>query len=240
MKKYFLKSNESKGIFLSLLIHSTLLGAVMFHEKEPMKSADKEKTVSIDLISYQPPKVIEQPKEAVKPKPKPEPIEKPKPKPKPKPIKKPEPKHKPIVPKKPEPKPEPLKEPEPLEKEIKKAVKPTPIEPKEVEKPKNTTPNKQTQQQAFVKTNFAVIRDMVLSNLNYPTIAKRMGWEGVVEVKLVVETTRKLMSYEIVKSSGKKHLDNAAIEAVKAIVQKTLPKPQTKTTLILPISFKLK
>ncbi|HHO41864.1 MAG TPA: energy transducer TonB, partial [Epsilonproteobacteria bacterium] len=99
--------------------------------------------------------------------------------------------------------------------------------------------NKQAQQKSFSKTNFAIIRDMVLANLKYPNNAKRMGWQGVVEVQLVVSQSGKLLEYKIYKSSGKRQLDQAALNAVKSIANKNLPKPQTKTTLILPIGFKL-
>ncbi|MCD4758392.1 MAG: energy transducer TonB [Arcobacteraceae bacterium] len=217
----WLKTNESKGMFLSLLIHSTLLTALLMSNDKPIKLADKEKTISIDLMSYQPPKPIKKPKEVVKQEPKP------------KPIKKPEPKHKPIIKKKPEPKPEPIKE------EIKEPITPEPIEPKKIEKPQNTKKNIQKQQQAFVKTNFAIIRDMVLSNLRYPNIAKRMGWQGIVEVKLVISKSGELLEYSIFKSSGKRHLDQAALKAVESITKEDLPKPNSTTTILLPIGFKL-
>ena len=225
----WIKSNESKGIFFSLLIHSTLLTALLMSNDKPIKLADKEKTVSIDLISYQPPKPVEKQKTIKKPKP----IEKPKP------IKKTEPQHKPIVHKKTEPEPEP----EPIQKEIKEnikeIVKPTPIIPEEVIKPQNTTHNKQTQQHTFIKTNFEIIRDMVLSNLKYPNIARRMGWTGIVEVKLQINKFGKLITYSIYKSSGKKNLDQAALKAVQGIAHKNLPIPNQSTTIILPISFQL-
>jgi len=221
----WIKTNESKGIFFSLLMHSIILGVVLLSDDKLTKQADKENMVSIDLISYQPPK----PKVIEKPKPEPKKVEKPKPKP----IKTKEPKHKPIVHKKQEPKPEPIKESEPIKKEVKEIVK-------DIVKPKSMQPNKQAQKQAFIKTNFAIIRDMVLSNLIYPNIAKRMGWTGVVEVKLTIDSKGKLLSYFIHKSSGKKRLDDAALNAVKAITSENLPKPKNTTTLILPISFQLR
>jgi len=212
----WLKTNESKGMFLSLLIHSTLLTALLMSNDKPMKLADKEKTVSIDLISCHPKKQnIE--------KPKPESIKKivEKHKPKPKPIKKIE---------------KPVKKEEIIEQK-----KIEPIQPKKPLKPVKTNQIKDThkQQQAFVKTNFTIIRDMVLSNLSYPNIAKRMGWQGVVEVKLIISSSGKLLEYSITKSSGKKHLDKAALKAVKSMYGKELPKPNSRTTILLPIAFRL-
>lgn len=216
MKILFI-NNELKGIFLSLLLHSSLLAAFLINDDEPMKLADKEKTVSIDFISYHPKKQnIE--------KPKPESIKKivEKHKPKPKPIKKIE---------------KPVKKIE----DIELPKKDEPIQPKKTLKPVKTNQINDTkkQQQAFVKTNFTIIRDMVLSNLSYPNIAKRMGWQGVVEVKLIISRSGKLLEYSITKSSGKKHLDKAALEAVESLIHRVLAKPKIKTTLILPINFRL-
>ncbi len=227
MKNIF-RNNELKGIFLSLLLHSTLLAAFLINDDEPMKLADKEKTISIDLISYHPKKHN---------------IEKSKPEPKPikkivaksKPVKKIEPKHKPIVHKRAEPKPTKKT------KDIELPKKDEPIQPKKRLKPVKTNQINDTkkQQQAFVKTNFTIIRDMVLSNLRYPNIAKRMGWEGTIEVKLVISKSGKLLEYSITKSSGKKHLDKAALKAVKSMYGKELPKPNSRTTILLPIAFRL-
>ncbi len=218
----------TKSLLGSLLIHGLVIGGYFVYiYEEPLKVASKEKTISMDL------QTITLPKQNIE-KPKPKPIKKPEPKKieKPKPIKKPEPKHKPIIQEKPKPKPK--------QKLIKK-IEPKKIQPKKIKTPTKTkqVANKQAQQQAFRKTNFAIIRDMVLENLEYPNIARRMGWQGITKVKLVVNTNGKLSHYEIVKSSNKKHLDNAALEAVESLIHRVLPKPKTKTTLILPISFSL-
>ena len=239
--KNILVSNELKWIFFSFVIHSTLLSAVMFYDKEPVKLADKERIVSIDLISYQLPKSVEEVKPKIKPEPKK--IEEVKPIPIKEKLKKIE-EVKPIpikeeLKKIEEPKSTPIKEMEPIKKEEvkeepKKMIKQIPIEPK------NNINTIEAKREAFIKTNFVIIRDMVLSNLIYPSIAKRMGWQGVVEMKLVVDSRGKLVYYEITKSSGKKQLDEAALSAVESIASTVLPKPNEKTTLILPITFQLR
>ena len=234
-----LKNNELKGIFLSLLIHSSLIGAVFVYQDKPQKVASEEKVVSLDLMSYKLPKKVEEtPKPQEKPKPikKPEPIKKEKPKEVKEVVKK-EPKpYKPVEPKKEivKPKVEEVVKEEVVQKEI--------IQPKEVQKPLETKPaiNEEMQKQVFIKTNFAIIRDMVLSNLSYPNIAKRMGWTGVAKVELQVDATGKLLHVKIVQSSGKKALDEAALRAAEQLKEKTLPKPQSLTTIILPISFDLR
>ena len=240
-----LKNNELKGIFLSLLIHSSLIGAVFVYQDKPQKVASEEKVVSLDLMSYKLPKKVEEtpkPQEKPKPKKKPEPIKKNKPKE----VKK-EPKpHKPVEPKKEIVKPkveEVVKEEVVKEEVVKEEVVPREIiQPKEVQKPLETKPaiNEEMQKQVFIKTNFAIIRDMVLSNLSYPSIAKRMGWTGVAKVELQVDATGKLLHVRIVQSSGKKALDDAALRAAEQLKEKTLPKPQSLTTIVLPITFQLK
>ena len=130
-----------------------------------------------------------------------------------------------------------------LQKEkAKQTANPQKMQPKEVKRTAKIQQPLDTraQQQAFLKTNFAVIRDMVLSNLEYPSIAKRMRWNGTVEVKLIIDTSGKLLHCSIFKSSGKKQLDKAALEAAESIASKTLPKPNLKTTVILPIIFELR
>ncbi len=257
---FFFKKNESKGIFFSLLIHTTLLGAFLADKDDPVKIADKEKMVAVDLTCTH---LLKEVPSKTKPEPVVKKEEKPKKQEKPKEILKPETKektvkkeikkHKPIIEKKTEKKI--LKKEQPktvqkkekiIKKEIKKEIEEKKNDDikkkpeKEVNKNiKNTIQDKKVQKQSFIKTNFAVIRDMVLSNLKYPSIAKRMGWSGSVKLKLVVDTSGKIIHYSIAGSSNKKQLDNAALEAVKTILRETLPKPKTKTTIILPVLFKL-
>jgi protein TonB len=49
----------------------------------------------------------------------------------------------------------------------------------------------------------------------YPRGARRAGWQGVVTIRAVVDETGKVVSAEILVSSGHKSLDQAALEAVK-------------------------
>ena len=239
---------ETRGVLLSLLAHVAVLGAFFsYHEeKQPVQS---EKKIVMDLMQCQ----------IIKPElPKPEPViqkEPPKPKPIEKPVEKPESRaieketktHKPVIHEKPKPKPKteekPKKEPVKKPKETKPAKKAKP-QKKQPNEAKKTAKARQpldarVQQQTFLKTNLAVIRSMVLSSLQYPSIAKRMRWSGTAEVKLVIDTSGKLLHCSIFKSSGKKQLDKAALEAAESIASQTLPKPNAKTAVILPIIFQV-
>lgn len=254
---------ETRGIVLSLLAHVVVLGAFFSYqeEKQPVQS---EKKIVMDLMQCQiikselpkPEPVIKQ--EPPKPKPIEKPMEKPIEKPKPTPVLKETKTHKPVIHEKPKPKPktqetpkkEPVKKPKKT-KHVQKA-KPQKEKAKPLPNPQKNRPNEakktaktqqpldaRMQQQTFLKTNFAVIRSMVLSSLQYPSIAKRMRWSGTAEVKLIIDTSGKLLHCSIFKSSGKKQLDKAALEAAEAIASKTLPKPNVKTAVILPIIFQV-
>lgn len=220
-------NTTTKSLLSSLLIHFlVIMGYFIYTYDKSLKISSKEKIISMDL------QTIELPKQN---------IEKPKPKPikkivsKVKSIKKVEPKYKPIIKEKIKSKSKPIKE------ELKPVIKPKPIQQKKILNPIKTKQIVDTQkkQQAFKKMNFEIIRDMVLSNLNYPTIAKKMGWQGVVKVKMIIDSNGKLIHYKIINSSDRKQLDNAALEAIASIADIILPKPKTKITLILPINFRL-
>lgn len=94
-------------------------------------------------------------------------------------------------------------------------------------------------QAAFIKTNFAGIRDKVLKNLKYPSIAKRMRQSGIVELLLTIDTKGKLVNISVHKSSGYKLLDKSAMSAASKLCAQTLPIPQTLSRVTLPISFAL-
>lgn len=161
--------------------------------------------------------------------------------------------------------PKPIEKPKPIKQEVVKPVQPivkekpvVPISPVEeivqpVEEVAQKTVVQETKSaitpqpvmsseqisQAFVQTNFTIIRDMVLKNLVYPSMAKRMGHTGVVEVTLVIDTNGKLVKYFISQGSDSKLLDKAALDSVEKVVNADFPKPQIQSTIILPVRFRL-
>ncbi|MBP6497363.1 MAG: energy transducer TonB [Sulfurospirillum sp.] len=101
-------------------------------------------------------------------------------------------------------------------------------------------PAQSTPSEPYVKTDFEIIRDKVLSTLVYPSVAKRMNWNGVVHVALEIDTSGFLLKASIHQSSGRDILDNAALEAANRLKNQPLPKPQSASTVILPIAFKVR
>lgn len=61
----------------------------------------------------------------------------------------------------------------------------------------------------------AVVRTTVESNKGYPAVAKRMGIEGSVVVRLTINADGYAQGIDLLASSGNKHLDSAALGAVR-------------------------
>lgn len=210
-------------------------------DETPPKEEPQEKPKALQMVAYNlqtpPPKNIQTP-------PPPKPVVPPKPK-KQEP-KKPPPKR--TVPlKKPEPKPEPKVE-EPPQEVVQKVTEPVVSEPTPqpiVEAPPPPEPvvmQKTPEQlsQEYSQTNFSSIRDMALKHLIYPRVARKMGWSGVVEIKLVVGVDGKLIEATVHKSSGKEMLDKSALKAALALKDELLPKPDVRSEIILPIAFRMR
>ncbi len=89
----------------------------------------------------------------------------------------------------------------------------------------------------YLKEHFAYIRDVILKNLAYPHMARKMGWEGKVTVSFVVRESGHVENIKIIESSGVGILDKNAVETIKRVLP--FPKPPVKAELIMPIAYKL-
>jgi len=244
------KYTELKWIILSLFIHSSLVGAVIFFKEETKKVATVNQPISVDLSIVQiPKKNLEQPtkeikkkeivKKVIKPKTVKKILEK-----KPKVVKK-------II------KPNNLIAKKVVEKRVEKTLetkelvttnekivtpkKKVKVQPKKVKNPIQTTNmhSKSMQRKNFIETNFAIIRNKVLANLIYPHIAKKMGFQGTTTIELQIDSLGNLLHVKLTKSSGKKLLDKAAISAGLKLKNTKLPRPKNNTKVVLPIVFKI-
>ena len=225
--------HETKALVFSLVVHFLLICTYLFYFYEQKKVPHEPLFIPLNLLAYQAPTPL-QPEVKAK-----EVVEsKPEPKPEPKKIEKvlPTKKHvEQVVQKRVEKPAEELTKP--TEKEnIQEVVIPSSEKEEEVNKQKIIV----EKEKEFVQTNFSLIRDMASANLIYPNTARRMGWSGIVEVRLVINTDGKLLEARVVKSSGRELLDTTALESVLSLKDKVLPKPQSVSTLILPIAFSLK
>lgn len=221
------KTYEGRALSLSIFLHLSVIGFyLLFLHQKPLDIIPS-KTVVLEISNI----------ERIAPKPVlpplPEPIEEVKKVEPIKPIEKIKPLPKPIV------KKEVVKNPEPIREEVVQSIETTQpiVTPQEVTH--ITTPTS-TSVEPYERTDFEIIRDRVLARLIYPSVARRMGWNGVVHVALVINPEGRLTSATIHQSSGRSILDDAALDAALKLKGDQLPKPKSLSTVILPIAFKLK
>jgi protein TonB len=219
--------NEAKGLLFSLILHSAVIGFyLLFLYQKPLEII-QSKTVVLEISNIE--RVAPKPIEPTPPAPvqevkKVEPV---------KPIEKVKPLPKPIVKKE-------VVNPERVHEEV--VIPPTPVEavqPNLIHEAAPMTPTS-TSAEPYERTDFEIIRDKVLSRLIYPSTARRMGWNGVVQVALVIDINGRLVSATIHESSGRGMLDDVALEAALKLKGDQLPKPKSLSTVILPIAFKLR
>ncbi len=248
-----IKINTQKGLFFSFLLHSAVVFFYLFfiYTKTSSPKLLEQKMLTMEIIDTMPTiqtpiKPIEKYIKPIQPQPvTPQKIVESKPI-----IEEPQIEPKPTI----SPINLPVKQIE-IKKESAKIVEistPTPqptvtnevvkIEPKQEKvivqdvPPKIATKN----EDKLSKTDFEIIRDKVLQNLIYPNIARRMGWQGVVQIELTINEDGKLVNAKIHQSSGKAILDKSALDGSLQLRNEQLPKPKTTTTLILPVAFSLK
>lgn len=221
------KNNEAKGLLFSLILHSAVIGFyLLFLYQKPLEIM-QSKTVVLEISNIE--RVAPKPIEPTPPTPvqevkKVEPV---------KPIEKVKPLPKPIVNKE-------VVNPEKVHEEV--VTPPIPVQAAQPSMVQEVAPIMPTSTSAepYEKTDFEIIRDKVLARLVYPSVARRMGWNGVVHVALMIDTDGRLVSASIHQSSGRSMLDDAALEAALKLKGDQLPKPKSLSTVILPIAFKLK
>lgn len=105
--------------------------------------------------------------------------------------------------------------------------------------------SKQTETSSRTAASSSVIEAQPLYQYNpkpeYPDLARRRGWEGV--VMLLVEVTKggEVALVRLYESCGYKILDKSAIKAVKTwrFLSGTRDGKQTQSTVLIPVHFKL-
>jgi len=225
-------SYRLKGFTFSLLTHSVIIGGYfIFIHTHSLELMHHSNVLVVELATFERPPAPTS--EIIEPTPLVEPIKE-------------------AIPERIEPvksksvvKPKPVVKKEvvqPAKEEVSVTQEPVSVEqPASVEPtPHMAAPVQSTPSEPYLRTDFEIIRDKVLSNLIYPSIAKRMNWNGVVHVALEIDTSGFLQKASIHQSSGRDILDNAALEAANKLKNQPLPKPQNASTVILPIAFKLR
>lgn len=90
----------------------------------------------------------------------------------------------------------------------------------------------------YLREHFAYIRNLILKNLTYPAVAKRIGWQGSVKVSFIIREDGTVEGLRIVKSSGYGVLDRNVMETIREV--QPFPKPPVKAELVIPVVYALK
>jgi protein TonB len=90
----------------------------------------------------------------------------------------------------------------------------------------------------FLRERLSVISNIVQRRINYPPIARRMGWEGRVLIGFVLEPNGDIRDLKVLKSCGYEVLDKEALDAIRRSY-KDFPKPPVSVVIKLPINFRL-
>jgi protein TonB len=93
-------------------------------------------------------------------------------------------------------------------------------------------------EESFLKERLSVISNIVQKHINYPPVARRMGWEGKVLVSFVLEPNGDIRDLKVLKSSGYEVLDKEALDAIRKSYR-DFPKPPVSVVVKLPINFRL-
>jgi len=89
----------------------------------------------------------------------------------------------------------------------------------------------------YLREHFAYIRDLILKNLNYPTLAKKLG-QGNLRVSFVIKEDGRVEGVKITESSGYEVLDNNVIETIREV--QPFPKPPIKAEIVIPVAYALR
>jgi len=108
---------------------------------------------------------------------------------------------------------------------------------KEAEGPKLADENKNAEE-IFLRERLSVISNIVQRRINYPPIARRMGWEGRVLIGFILEPNGDIRDLKVLKSCGYEVLDKEALDAIRRSY-KDFPKPPVSVAVKLPINFRL-
>jgi protein TonB len=93
-------------------------------------------------------------------------------------------------------------------------------------------------EESFLRERLSVISNIVQRHINYPPIARRMGWEGRVLIGFILEPNGDIRDLKVLKSCGYEVLDKEALDAIRRSY-KDFPKPPVSVMVKLPINFRL-
>lgn len=90
----------------------------------------------------------------------------------------------------------------------------------------------------YLQEHFAYIRDLIMNNLTYPPMARKVGWQGKVRVSFVIRKDGRVEALKVVESSGHGILDKNVVETIRQV--QPFPKPPVRAELVIPVVYMLK
>ncbi|KJU82219.1 TonB family protein [Candidatus Magnetobacterium bavaricum] len=107
--------------------------------------------------------------------------------------------------------------------------------------PAQSVPTKELAQEElktrYFNKHFAYIRDLILKNISYPHVARKMGKSGRVTVSFVITSDGHVDNIKVIESSGCHALDDNAVETIKKVAP--FPKPPITAYLVIPVTYRL-
>ena len=82
------------------------------------------------------------------------------------------------------------------------------------------------------------LREAIQRHVVYPSLARRLGWQGKVMVSFVLQKGGQPLDVRILESSGFATLDGSALQAVERAAP--LPPPGEAVQIVMPIVFALR
>lgn len=89
----------------------------------------------------------------------------------------------------------------------------------------------------YVRAHFGYIRNLIMHRLEYPVLARRMGWNGRVVIAFTVCEDGSIEDARVVESSGRELLDRSAIDVLARAAP--FPPPPVPAEIIMPITYAL-
>ncbi len=104
--------------------------------------------------------------------------------------------------------------------------------------PKHQAQESKDESKEYIDANLAKIREAIVKHKRYPSIAVKMGCEGVCSVSFRLHPSGDIEEVKIVKSSGFASLDRSSIQTVENAASE-MPRPYKIVTITIPIEYKL-
>lgn len=89
----------------------------------------------------------------------------------------------------------------------------------------------------YLREHFAYIRDLILKNLTYPSVARKNGWQGKLRIAFIIRENGRVESIRIIESSGYGVLDRNVVETIREV--QPFPKPPVRAELVIPVAYVL-